>query len=39
MAEIAIGEKISPSGDISLASMTSIAISLIKRFKVTYTSI
>ena len=39
MAETVTGEKISPSGDISLASMTSTAISSTKRFKATYTSI
>jgi len=38
MAETATGENTSPSGDISLASMTSTAISSTKRFKATYTS-
>ncbi len=38
MAETATGEKILPSGEMSLASMTSIAMSSMKRFKATYTS-
>ncbi len=36
IVETATGVKILPSGEISFASITSIAISSIKRFKATY---
>jgi len=36
IAETATGVKISPSGKMSFASTTSIAMSSIKRFKATY---